>query len=228
MELGLLWSKLQHSSLGWVAEGRIIIDFYWGTEFFEQCWGLNDSSSLTTPPALENILSQGTEDAGEHKNASASWYKWGYWCFCWAQNTSGSSDLARFTSDKYQSTSTVASAVALELLLLWSTVLCSRCQRSLLFVDWPASEEAGSCAGGVLVEPELLITIAHSDFNLVTASCSFPWFKNPSFWIWDPIMWVWSSHLMILTVLHFPWPSGPSCHPAALLNWTLGLLVTVW
>jgi len=28
-----------------------------------------------TSPALEKILSQGAEDAGEHKNGSARWYK---------------------------------------------------------------------------------------------------------------------------------------------------------
>jgi len=40
---------------------------------FQVCWGLDDSSFCKTSPVLEKILSQGTEDAGEH--ASASWYK---------------------------------------------------------------------------------------------------------------------------------------------------------
>jgi len=43
-----------------VGEGKISIDFYWET----------------TSPVLENILSQATEDRGEHKNASASLNKY--------------------------------------------------------------------------------------------------------------------------------------------------------
>ena len=73
-----------------------VIGFYSKKKLF-QCWFSRFIFFDTISPALENTLSHGTEDAGVHKYVSASWYKWGYWCFCLLQYKSGSSCLSRLT-----------------------------------------------------------------------------------------------------------------------------------
>jgi len=60
-----------------VGEGRISIDFYWETKHVSSVLGFRRILFLDkTSPVMENILSQATEDRGEHKNASASLYKY--------------------------------------------------------------------------------------------------------------------------------------------------------